>query len=184
MIFETPRLIARRFDPRDLEAFVAMRSDPHVARYQLWSDFSIAEGRERLSEFARKNPGDPGWFQFALEDRETGLFIGDCGLRILESDARLAQVGYTISRANWNTGYATEAVRALTAYAFASFPLHRITASVDPRNVGSCRVLEKSGYVKEAHFRKSEWFKGEWADDAIYARLRQDDGNFNVSRNG
>jgi RimJ/RimL family protein N-acetyltransferase len=43
---------------------------------------------------------------------------------------------------------------------------------VDPRNAASCRVLEKAGFVKEAHFRGSEWFKGAWADDAVYARLR------------
>ena len=63
---------------------------------------------------------------------------------------------------------------ALTDFAFAAFGLHRITASVDPRNVASCRVLEKAGFVKEAHFRQSEWFKGEWADDVVYARLHED----------
>ena len=60
---------------------------------------------------------------------------------------------------------------ASVAYAFASFPIHRIIASVDPRHVASVRVLEKAGLVKEAHFRQSEWFKGAWADDAIYAVL-------------
>jgi RimJ/RimL family protein N-acetyltransferase len=33
-------------------------------------------------------------------------------------------------------------------------------------------VLEKAGFAKEAHFRGSEWFTGAWADDAVYARLR------------
>jgi RimJ/RimL family protein N-acetyltransferase len=33
-------------------------------------------------------------------------------------------------------------------------------------------VLEKAGFAKEAHFRGSEWLKGAWADDAVYARLR------------
>ena len=172
MIFESPRLIARRFDPRDLQPFVAMRNDPDVARFQSWSSFSDADGREFLNWVAPRKPGDIGWFQFALEHKQTGLFAGDCGLRILESDPRLAQIGYTIARAHWNKGYATEVVAALTSYAFASFPFHRITASVDPRNPASCRVLEKAGYVKEAHFRQSEWFKGEWADDVVYARLR------------
>jgi RimJ/RimL family protein N-acetyltransferase len=62
-------------------------------------------------------------------------------------------------------------VRSLIEYAFSNFPIHRIIASVDPRNVASVRVLEKSGFVKEAHFRQSEWFKGAWTDDAIYAVL-------------
>lgn len=173
MIFETPRLMARRFDPRDLEPFVAMRNDPDVARYQSWSTYSEGEGREFLHWMAARNPGEKGWFQFALEDKASGLFIGDCGLRIMEADARLAQIGYTIAKANWNRGFATEAVTALVAHAFATLPLHRITASADPRNAASCRVLERSGFTREALFRQSEWFKGEWADDALYAILRR-----------
>lgn len=172
IFFETPRMIARRFDPRDLEAFVQMRADPQVSRYQAWDTCTEEDGRQRLAEIATRNPGEPGWFQFALEDRTSRAFIGDCGLRILETDNRLGQIGYTIASPHRNRGYATEAVIALTRYAFDNLPLHRITASVDPRNIGSLRVLEKAGYAKEAHFRQSEWFKGEWADDVVFARLR------------
>jgi aminoglycoside 6'-N-acetyltransferase len=174
MIFESARLVARRFDPRDLAAFVAMRNDPEVARFQAWECCSEEEGRQRLAEIAGRNPGELGWFQFALEEKASGCFVGDCGLRIIEPDHRLAQIGYTIARACWNLGFASEAVGALTDFAFAAFPLHRITASVDPRNIASCRVLEKNRFVKEGHYRASEWFKGEWADDVIYARLKRD----------
>ncbi len=172
MIFRTQRLIARRFRPGDLAGFVAMRNDQEVARYQSWESYSEEDGRQLLDEMAKRLPGEPGWFQIALEDGQTGCFVGDCGLNIDASDQRLAQVGYTIARPFWNRGFATEAVWALADFAFSRFQLHRITASVDPRNGASCRVLEKAGFVKEAHFRQSEWFKGHWADDAVYARLR------------
>ena len=174
MIFDTPRLIARRFDPRDLEAFVAMRADPEIARYQSWEGFSEEEGRAFIAGLASANPGDIGWFQFALEDKATGQFAGDCGLKIMETDQRLAQIGYTIMRSHWNRGLATETIAALASYAFGSLKVHRITASVDPRNLASCRALEKAGFVRETLFRQSEWFKGAWADDAIYARLADD----------
>lgn len=174
MIFSSARLIARRFGPRDLSPFVAMRNDPEVARYQSWVGYSEDEGRRFLEELAQRNPGEPGWFHFALAHKETGEFVGDCGLDILAHEPRLARIGYTIARPHWNTGLATEAVRALVDYAFSTFPLHRITASADPRNCASCRVLEKAGFVKEGIFRQSEWFKGEWADDVLYARLRED----------
>ncbi len=174
MIFESPRLVARRFTEGDLEAFVAMRADPEVARYQAWENYTAEDGLKRYQDLQSRNPSEPGWFQFALESKATGAFVGDCGLKILESDIRLAEIGYTIARADWNKGYATEVIRALTAYAFASSPIHRITASVDPENTGSCRALEKAGYRREGLFRQSIWFKGSWADDAIYARLRED----------
>jgi aminoglycoside 6'-N-acetyltransferase len=156
MIFASGRLIARRFGPDDLAAFVAMRNDPEVARYQSWERYSEDDGRCFISELEGLEPGDPGWFQFALEERRTGMFAGDCGLNILADDPRLAQIGYSIARPHWNQGLATEAVRALADFAFAAFGLHRITASVDPRNAASCRVLEKAGFLKEAHFRQSQ----------------------------
>jgi len=65
-------------------------------------------------------------------------------------------------------------VRGTVDYAFRNFPIHRMTASIDPRNHASCRVIEKAGFRREALFRQSEWFKGGWADDAIYALLRAD----------
>lgn len=174
MIFESQRLVARRFTEGDLEAFVAMRADPEVARYQSWENYTAEDGAKRYQELQSRNPAEPGWFQFALESKDSGSFLGDCGLKILESDNRLAEIGYTFIRAYWNKGYATEIIAALTVYAFASSPVHRITASVDPENIGSCRALEKAEYRREALFRQSIWFKGRWADDAIYAKLRED----------
>ena len=174
IFFQTERLIARRFGPRDLEPFVAMRADPEIARYQNWDAFTQAHGREFLAWLAPRSPGDEGWFQFALEERAGAHFIGDCGLKIAEVDSRLAQIGYTVARQYWRRGYASEAVRGLIAYAMTAFPIHRISASVDPLNEPSVRVLEKAGLRKEAHFRQSEWFKGRWADDAIYAILREE----------
>ena len=80
----------------------------------------------------------------------------------------------TIARAHWNLGYATEALTALLTCALSTFALHRIAASVDPRDAAWCRVLEKTGLREEGHFLRSEWFKGEWADDAVYGILRVD----------
>jgi RimJ/RimL family protein N-acetyltransferase len=169
--FASQRLTARRFTPLDLDVFVAMRAEPEVARFQSWENFTEDDGRAFLEWNAQRHPGEPGWFQFALERTEDRTFVGDCGLKTFETDNRLAQIGYTIARQYWSQGYAQEAVRGLVDYAFRNFPLHRIIASVDPRNAASVRVLEKSGFVKEAHFRQSEWFKGAWADDAVYAVL-------------
>lgn len=173
MIFESPRLIARRFHARDLDDFVAMRNNPEVARYQSWDSYTPEEGRSFIEDMASAKLGEPGWFQFALESKQTGEFIGDCGLS-LRDENRQAQIGYTIAHRHWGKGYASEAVSALISYAFIAFGLNRISASVDPRNGGSCRVLEKSGFRREGDLIESEWFKGAWADDAIYAILRRE----------
>jgi RimJ/RimL family protein N-acetyltransferase len=132
--FASQRLIARSFTPLDLDIFVAMRAEPEVARFENWETFTENDGRAFLEANAVCIPGEPGWFQFALECKEDGKFIGDCGLKTFETDNRLAQIGYTVARQYWGQGYATEAVRGLINYAFSNFPIHRIIASVDPRN--------------------------------------------------
>lgn len=170
MIFDTPRLIARRFGPRDLEAFVSMRSDLAVARYQGWTDYSVEDGRDFIDGLAAREPGRPGWFQFALEEKETGAFVGDCGLDVHAHLPHLARVGYTIARPCWNRGLATEAVAALARFAFGRFALRSICASVDPDNVASCRVLVKAGFLEDGQFRHSVWFNGDWGDDIVYTK--------------
>jgi RimJ/RimL family protein N-acetyltransferase len=173
MIFASPRLIARRFEPRDLPAFVAMRNDPDVARFQSWENYSEADGQRFIAELAGVEPGSAGWFQFALEDKATGAFAGDCGLDVSATDPQLARIGYTIVSAQWNRGLATEAVIALARYAFTHFPLRRIEASLDPLNAPSRRVLEKAGFRQDGLFQHSSWFEGLWGDDVVYALSRE-----------
>ena len=105
MIFETARLIARPFGPRDLGPFVAMRADPEVARYQDWEDFTEDDGRSFIADLSGKQPGDPGWFQFALENKVSGCFTGDCGLFIDPAEPRLARIGYNIAREFWRRAF-------------------------------------------------------------------------------
>ncbi len=172
--FTTRRLVARRFRLEDCAAFAAMRADPETARFQDWEAFGHGEALAFVTAQSGAEPGGPGWFQFALVERESGAFAGDCALRIDAANPRLAAIGYSIVTPLRGQGLASEAVGGLVRFAFGRFGVHRITASVDPRNLASMRVLERSGFVKEAHFRKAVWFKGAWADDAVYALLASD----------
>ena len=49
-----------------------------------------------------------------------------------------------------------------------------ITASIDPKNTDSIRMVERLGFKKKAHFRESLFIRGEWVDDAVYAILEKD----------
>ncbi len=67
-----------------------------------------------------------------------------------------------------------EAVRAVLDLAFHQLRLHRVSASVDADNLASLALLERLGLRREAHFRRSEWFKGAWVDDIVHAVLRDE----------
>lgn len=169
---ETPRLVLRPFEERDLGIFAAYRSDPEVARYQGWdAPYSLLNAQAFFAIMQKVQPGAPGeWFQFAVERKETGLMIGDLGLYVHKENWQ-SEFGVTFSRDNQNQGYASEALHRLFDYVFHELKLHRIYARLDTRNIASARLMERLGMRREAHFLQSDWFKGEWTDEYWYAIL-------------
>jgi RimJ/RimL family protein N-acetyltransferase len=49
--------------------------------------------------------------------------------------------------------------------------LHRVTATCDPENAGSIRVLEKIGMHREGHLHDHYLIRGEWRDRLLYAAI-------------
>ena len=167
------RVTLRRFQLRDLEAFVAYRSSARVARFQSWdAPYPRVAGERFVREIMAQHPDTPGeWFQFAVVLRSTGELAGDCAARPLADDPRQCEIGFTIAPEHQGHGYATEAARRLLGYLFAARGKHRVMACCDARNAASARVLERLGMRREGHLRESTWAKGEWTDDLLYAVL-------------
>ena len=89
--FETPRLRARSFASADVDAFVAYRANPDVARYQSWSDYTLERGEAFVGSLQGATPGVPGeWFQFALEERSDGILVGDLAFKVDADEPREA----------------------------------------------------------------------------------------------
>ncbi len=84
---------------------------------------------------------------------------------------RAAEIGYWLGEEYWGKGIATEAVRAVTAYAFKNFDLCRLCAGVFATNPASVRVLEKAGYRFEGRLRKSITKFSETIDQLIFAKV-------------
>jgi RimJ/RimL family protein N-acetyltransferase len=82
-----------------------------------------------------------------------------------------AEIGYMIDPAEWGNGYATDALRTLTADAFDQRRLHKLHAHVYATNPASQRVLEKVGYVEEGVHRKEAFVDGEYVDVHRYGLL-------------
>lgn len=167
----TGRLTLRDLQSGDAEAMLRYRSDPDVSRYQSWEPQSVERLRSYFEELSGRDPDTPGaWYQVALALRAGGELIGDVGIHILD-DPRLAEIGITVAPRFQRRGYAAEAARAIVDYLFATLGKHRISASVDPRNVASMRLMQRLAFRQEAHMAQSLWLKGEWVDDVVFAML-------------
>ena len=167
----TARLTLRRLGLEDAPAVFRYRSLAEVRRFQAWEPTSLADVESML----QGNPEDadvPGtWLQLALERREDGELVGDCGLHFPARERAQAEVGITVAPAHQGRGYAVEALCAALGYLFDALGKHRVYASSDPDNLASIRLLERAGMRQEGHLVESLWFKGRWADDLLFALL-------------
>ena len=175
-LLETDRLVIRTFRDDDLEAFLAYRNDPEVAKYQGWSvPYPREKATEFIEEMKNKNPAEPeGWYQAAIVVKENGEFVGDAAFFIKEDEDRKAYIGCTIMQKYWRMGYGMETTRRLLSYLFEERGLHRVVAETDVENIASYSTLERLGFRREAHLIENIWFKGNWASEYHYAMLERE----------
>ena len=116
--------------------------------------------------------GQPGSFAITLKD--SGRMIGTIGFMWINLDYRSGEVGYSLSRAYWNQGIMTEALRAVLAFGFDTLQLNRIEAQHETDNPASGRVMLHAGMQYEGTLRQRLKNKGRYVDVALYAILRAD----------
>lgn len=172
-VFVTERFTIRELAEIDLPRFAAYRAQPNIAQYQSWSDYALDDA-EALFRAMKESPfGTQGdWFQLGITETKSGRLVGD--LAICFEDAEQLQVGFTVAPEFQRQGVAHEALRAFLDFAFEELETHRVTATTDARNNASCRLLEKAGFRKEAHFVENVFFKGHWGSEFLYAILRSE----------
>jgi RimJ/RimL family protein N-acetyltransferase len=169
----TERLVLRTMLPTDADIVADYRNDPEIAAMQDWDlPYSLERARTMLARQADRDELVAGdWTSLALE--LDGELIGDVACR-LDDTSSVAEIGYTLRREFHGHGYAREAVAAIVDHVLATTPVHRIEASLDPRNVASMRLLESIGFTFETLTRQSYFMRSEWYDDLRYAMLRDD----------
>ncbi|MDP3852933.1 GNAT family N-acetyltransferase [Phenylobacterium sp.] len=143
--FETARLVLRPRIRADLDACVAINSDPEVMRY-LGDVWPPERQREHLSRQidADLGPGLGYWSLFAKA--APSELLGWVLLSPLPQTEYI-QLGYRLRRDAWGVGLATEAATEIVAHAFETLRLTRLAAWVHPENLGSQRVLAKLGFA-------------------------------------
>lgn len=178
----TPRLILRTLRESDVDAILAIRTDPLVIDYTSIRGYTRERARALVDEMRDGAPGVPGsWFQFGVERRDTGAFVGEVGLRC-ENSAKAPdtfEIGFTLAAAHHRQGFGAEAVRAALAFAFGPLGAHRVFGNCDTRNIASAALMAKVGMRREAHHVDDWWHldldgNGEWTSSFIYAALARE----------
>jgi len=102
-----------------------------------------------------------------------GVFCGVVGSRLQHFEyERSAEVGYWIAQQYWGKGIASVALTELTDFIFSTTKITRLFAPVFCKNEASKRVLEKSGFVKEAVFKQAIYKNGRYYDEHHFSKTR------------
>lgn len=157
-MIETERLLLRKPRPEDAQDLLEYAGDPEVARWIGGGTGDLAATRAKVAGWlARWEADGLGHFCVVRE----GRVLGRCGFVVWDArDWRLSsyadagdlaetELGWTLARAHWGHGYATEAARALRDWAHRERGVERLISLISPRNVRSIRVADKLGAEPE-----------------------------------
>lgn len=137
----------------DIDDYHALACEPDVAR------FSVPPAPPPYEETAwRCRHSGARWLageraEFAIRDAATGAFAGQAQLVNVVPLLGEAMLGYSVAARYRGRGFATRAVRLITAWAFEATPLARLVAGTAVHNTASQRVLAKAGFTREALLR-------------------------------
>ena len=176
MILRTERLVLREFVPGDWVATHAYENDSRYLRFYEREGVTERQAQGLVYAFITWQAEQPrSKVQLAITLAETGVLIGNVGLRREDPGDPLADMGYELAPEHWGRGYATEAVRAMVDWGFGEWGgLARIHAHCVADNAASARVLLKAGLRREARLREHQWFKGRSWDVLLFGMLREE----------
>lgn len=147
-VVETERLILREWRPADVDEYARICAIPEVMRF-MWparpatpaeSAYSAMQLQEHWLKW--------GFGHWAVEDRETGRFVGRTGIKRhadWDPDPDNTEVGWMYDPAVWGRGYATEGAQAAVRFCLDEVGRPEVISITHPDNRGSQRVMEKAG---------------------------------------
>ena len=156
MLFETARLVLRRWELADLDAAMAIYGDPEAMRYfgrgvalsysELEASLNKVIETYALTELAN----------YCITEKAGGAIIGHSGVHASNLGDEEAEADWAIARPFWGRGYATEAARALFEHAFRLHGLSRIWAVAHRDNAPSFAVMKKLGMRFSSQLMRDE----------------------------
>lgn len=147
MILETQRLILREYRMEDFDALYTILSDPVTMQH--YPKPYDENGTRRWLAWSLDNYRKYGFGLWAMELKETGAFIGDCGLTIQNIDGEsLPEIGYHIHKDYWRRGYGSEAARAVRDWAFRNTPYDCLYSYMTASNIASQSTARAAGLTK------------------------------------
>ena len=108
------------------------------------------------------------WLTLSITELASREKIGNIGLKIVDHQNKVAEVGFMIKQSAQGKGYATEALSLIKDYAFAELKLTQLVATCAVNNHASAKLLEKSQFQRQLLLPRNTLINQQWIDDYLY----------------
>ena len=177
--FESERLIIRTLRPGDganLNSAVC-ESINELRPWLPWADHTVGiEESETVACTAYEKYKAKTDLMFGLFDKQTGKYIGGSGLHNIDWNVPAFEIGYWVRTSCVSQEYITEAVNAITKFAFEQLGAYRVCIKINSRNTRSRMVAERAGFEFEGTLRNDMRMpNGSLRDTLIYSKIRREE---------
>ena len=182
---ETERLILRDYREDDFNEYYRLKTDSKTMYYlqdiqlhtkeEAYEDFHKV--LEDMSKFDRK------FYFMHMELKDSHEQVGSVGYTVMNDTpvGKIVGAGYFIYPKFWGKGYTTEAFRRVLEFAFCNYNVYRVSTGCLAENIGSERVMQKCGLIKEAEHIDHEWHDGKMKTRLEYRLLKREWEHQNTS---
>lgn len=175
---ETKRFILRDLCEDDFEEYYQLKSDSRTMYYL--QDIQLSTREEAHEDFQKVlddlSKVDRKFYFLRLELKESHEQVGSVGYTVIDDTpvGKIVGAGYFIYPKFWGKGYTTEAFQRVLQFAFSENNVYRVSTGCLAENVGSERVMQKCGLIREAEHIDYEWHDGKMKTRLEYRLLRRE----------
>ena len=175
---ETERLIIRDHMKSDIMPLHSLLSDKKTMYFleDLITN-SLEESDQNLSvSIEEASLENRSKYFFAIQLKDSLNYVGEIGFTVLIDcpEGRVVEMGYFILPEYWGLGIVTEAACRVIQFAFEEAGVVKIEIGCNKENIGSERVMQKLGLIKEAELKKHSLLYDRLWDRVEYRVLKEE----------
>ena len=156
------------FKASDFELFLEIITCPQLMEH-VYDPLTYDEAK---SSFEQRLPPwhfeSDNWRSFTIAESINGEKIGYISLRIVDHEAKIAEVGFMIKANAQGKGIGSKALKLIKQYAFETLILNKLVAFCSVDNVGSFSLLEKEDFSREGCLKQNTLINNQYRDDYAY----------------
>ena len=168
------RIMLRDFRQEDISGMRSWCNDPGITRFLGARYTAPIPWEQTEAELSRFLNGDAGGYNMVVADRETGKYLGQVALFMIDHLSRKAELAIVLAPDSLEKGYGGEALKLLLGFGFGQVNLNRIWLTVNATNRRAIHVYEKAGFVREGVYRQDRYIDGHYEDTWVMSILREE----------